>query len=326
MEGYLAGLAQKGEKVVGPDLQTPWGIKLLTGGQVTDGVSYYMYFFLSERGEIAGLEDAYVQFTDVAGSGVNLIAGQFQVADPLFKRELRLEYDDYQLFRARVGDVRWDLTYDRGLFASFSPWEGGDLNLMLLNGRGLDQAGDNGLYDADRLKNVMVRYAHSWGRTRVGGFAYFGQEKKDGRTDRGFVIGPDISLPLGPKLELNAQYIHRRDTNPFYLESCVQGDPRCNPGASDPLEVNLHGFMTELLIFPEGFGGRWVLSTLYNLVKTNREALSLRLGEEGFLTRYQTGAVGATYLLRRNLRAMGEIGYDTEIDRTRLVFGMVAAF
>lgn len=51
---------------------------------------------------MAGLEDAYVQFTDVGGSGVSVIAGQFQVSDPLFKRELRLEYEDYQPYRVRV--------------------------------------------------------------------------------------------------------------------------------------------------------------------------------------------------------------------------------
>src|SRR5688572_30989346 len=67
------------------DLQAPWVIKLLSGGQIADKVSYYMYFLLAERGEIGGLEDAYVQFTDVAETGVSLIVGQFQVSDPLFK-------------------------------------------------------------------------------------------------------------------------------------------------------------------------------------------------------------------------------------------------
>jgi hypothetical protein len=55
-----------------------------------------------------------VQFTDIASSGVSLIAGQFQVSDPLFKRELRLEYEDYQPYRVRVGLTTADLTYDRG--------------------------------------------------------------------------------------------------------------------------------------------------------------------------------------------------------------------
>ncbi|HEX6558271.1 MAG TPA: hypothetical protein VF021_02395, partial [Longimicrobiales bacterium] len=66
------------------DFQTPWGIKLLSGAELARNISYYMYFFLSERGEVAGLEDAYIQFGDVLHTGVNLIVGQFQVSDPLF--------------------------------------------------------------------------------------------------------------------------------------------------------------------------------------------------------------------------------------------------
>src|SRR5690606_4555473 len=65
------------------DLQFPYGIKLLSGGAISDRISYYLYFFLSERGEVAGLEDAYLQFTDIGGSGVNLMMGQFQASDPL---------------------------------------------------------------------------------------------------------------------------------------------------------------------------------------------------------------------------------------------------
>ncbi len=326
MEGYLTALAQRGEKVVPPDLQTPWGIKLLTGGQIADQVSYYMYFFMSERGEVAGLEDAYIQFTDVGSSGLNLIVGQFQVADPLFKRELRLEYDDYQLFRARLGEVTSDLTYDRGLFFSYSPWNGGDLNFMVLNGQGLSTAGDNGLFDIDRRKNLFLRYAHQLGGVRIGAFGYLGYERQEGRMDRSIIWGPDLSAALGPRLEVNAQYLRRTDTNPFFLEACGPDDPRCDARATDPLEVNLDGVMVELLFFPQGPAGRWVISGLYNYLESDRQALSLRLGEEGFLTRYQSGALGATYLLKRNLRAMSEVGYDTELERARFVIGVVAAF
>ena len=38
------------------------------------------------------------------GPNVSVLAGQFQVSDPLFKRELRLEYEDYQPYRVRVGE------------------------------------------------------------------------------------------------------------------------------------------------------------------------------------------------------------------------------
>ena len=63
---------------------------------------------------------------DVIGSGIDVIAGQFQISDPMMKRELRLSFEDYQPYRVRVGDVRADMTYERGLMASYSPWENGD--------------------------------------------------------------------------------------------------------------------------------------------------------------------------------------------------------
>src|SRR5690606_6600002 len=34
------------------DLQLPYNTKLLSGGPIGDKISYYMYFFLSERGEV----------------------------------------------------------------------------------------------------------------------------------------------------------------------------------------------------------------------------------------------------------------------------------
>jgi hypothetical protein len=153
------------------DLQTPWVIKLLSGGQVSDKVSYYMYFLLSERGEVAGLEDAYVQFTDVMESGVSLIVGQFQVSDPLFKRELRLEYEDYQPYRVRVGMAAADLTYDRGIMALWSPRRGTDVAVELVSGRGLNEASAERQFDADDAKSTLVRISQDVGSLRVGAFA-----------------------------------------------------------------------------------------------------------------------------------------------------------
>ena len=49
------------------DLSTPYLIKLLSGGELFRSVSYYFYFFFSERGKVAGLEDAFLMFNDVIG-------------------------------------------------------------------------------------------------------------------------------------------------------------------------------------------------------------------------------------------------------------------
>jgi hypothetical protein len=68
MDLFATALTPMGRDAANIDLQTPYGIKLLSGGVLADRISYYMYFYMSERGEIAGLEDAYIQFTDIAGA------------------------------------------------------------------------------------------------------------------------------------------------------------------------------------------------------------------------------------------------------------------
>lgn len=297
------------------DLQTPFGIKLLSGGVLANRISYYMYFYMSERGEIAGLEDAYVQVTDIAGSGVNAIIGQFQVSDPLFKRELRLQYEDYQPYRVRVGDARADLTYDRGVMLSYSPWEGGDLVFSIVNGRGLTPAPEDRHYDRDNNKPVSLRYSQELGGVRVGGFGYIGLERNDGFTDRITVWGPDATLTLGA-LELNAQFLRREDSNPLFAE--------------DPTRTTVNSALAEVLYGPFGNDGRWVIAGLYNWIDADEPLLSMRLGGAedtgGATQRYHSVAGGLHYLAHRNVRLMGEAGYDIETERARFTAGVVMAF
>ena len=84
LEGHVQHRTETGKKA---DFTFPYNLKLLSGGEITDNIAYYFYFFLSERGEVAGLEDAFIMFNDVAGSALDVYVGQFQVSDPLFKRE-----------------------------------------------------------------------------------------------------------------------------------------------------------------------------------------------------------------------------------------------
>ncbi|MGK7313018.1 MAG: hypothetical protein ACN0LA_12340 [Candidatus Longimicrobiales bacterium M2_2A_002] len=311
LDAYVQGRTGGAEPAV--DLQTPWMIKVLSGGRVADKVSYYMYFFMSERGEVAGLEDAYVQFSDVAGSGVDLLVGQFQVSDPLFKRELRLEYEDYQPYRVRVGTARADLTYDRGVTAAFSPWDGADASLQLLNGRGLDEAGDDRVYDSDDGKAIAARLAHDFGGFRLGGFGYYGVESGAGVDNAIRVFGPDLTVGLSPTLHLNAQYLRRLDDRPFFDD----------PVALDT-EIDM-GF-AELLWTPEGDAGRWFFTALYNHIDADAPVFSIRQGEAELLESYRAGALGANYLLARNVRLTGEVQYDLDREDYRFVTGFMTAF
>jgi len=295
------------------DFQTPYGIKLLTGGQLAKNVSWYMYFFLAERGEVAGLEDAYIQFTDIGGSGISLIAGQFQVSDPLFKRELRLEFEDYQLYRIRVGDAHADLTYDRGFMALASPWKGGDLIGQVVNGRGLDAADDAKRFDRDDWKTYSLRFSQDVGPLRLGAFGYWAKERNADADNTIAMYGPDLTLTVNPNVEINAQYLRRTDSNPFYV-------------FEDAAETDVDAVMAELIWGPQGPTGRWFLTALYNRVESDQTVFQVRQGESGLLSLYDAVAFGATYLMGRNLRLMGEFQWDLEREGARFTTGVVAAF
>jgi mono/diheme cytochrome c family protein len=310
------------------DLQTPWVIKLLSGGQVADKVSYYMYFLLSERGEVAGLEDAYVQFTDVMESGVSLIVGQFQVSDPLFKRELRLEYEDYQPYRVRVGMASADLTYDRGITALWSPRAGTDVALELVTGQGLNQASANRQFDTDDAKSTVIRLSQDIGSLRVGAFAYRGYESGGGARNTITMWGPDATVPLGSFGEINASYVRRVDRDPFF-SSCSVANP-CPGNATVPFGTTVNSGFAEAILWPQGPTGRVFFTALYNWIDSDRPVVSLRLGEQdegvGYLSKYNTVATGMHYLYKRNIRLMGELGWDVEREQARFILGSMFAF
>ena len=328
---YDAYLRAQNEPTAGQnsiDFQTPWVIKLLSGGQLADKISYYMYFLLSERGAVAGLEDAYVQFTDVMSSGVSLIVGQFQVSDPLFKRELRLEYEDYQPYRVRVGLAAADLTYDRGVMALWSPRAGTDVAAQVVTGRGLNEASGNRQYDPDDAKSTMLRLSQDIGAFRIGAFGYRGYETEAGTRNTITMWGPDATIPLGSFGELNANYIRRVDRDPFF-GTCSVATP-CPGNTTVPFETTVNSGFAEAILWPQGPGGRLFFTALYNWVDSDRPVVSLRLGEQdqgdGYLSTYSTAAAGAHYLYRRNVRLMGELGWDLEREQMRLVLGTMLAF
>lgn len=296
------------------DLQTPWGIKLLSGGQIAHKVSYYMYFFLTERGEVAGLEDAYVQFTDIASTGVSLIAGQFQVSDPLFKRELRLTVEDYQPYRVRVGEAGADLTYERGLMALWSPWEGADVTAGVVNGRGLAGATEARTYDSDNWKNYFGRFSHEFGPLRVGAFGYIANQENDVAVDEILVWGPDASLALGSSVEVNGQFLRRTDDDPYFV------------GEDLAEETTVDSWLGELTYMPQGATGRLFLTGIFNHISADGPVFTLRTGDEEPMEQYTYGAGNLSWLMRRNLRLTGEAGWDFEQERARFTLGFMAAF
>ncbi|MDH4349050.1 MAG: hypothetical protein OEW17_09600, partial [Gemmatimonadota bacterium] len=171
------------------DFQTPYGLKLLSGGPVTKKISYYFYTFLVERGDIGGVEDAFIHVNDIAGAPVDLMAGQFQVSDPLFKRELRLEFEDYAVYRARVGLVPANLTYERGIMAT-ADLAGFTLTGQVLNGNGVEPAQPNRHFDVDASKNVFGHITRDIvSALRLGVFGYYGRSHGNDLTDETRMVG-----------------------------------------------------------------------------------------------------------------------------------------
>ena len=293
------------------DLKTPYGIKLMSGGAIAKNVIYYLYFFMSERGEVAGVEDAFLVFNDLLGADLDLTVGQFQVSDPLFKRELRLTYDDYEIYRTRVGDTGTNLTYDRGVIVSYATPFGADLVAELVNGSGIGAADD--YFDDNDWKNVFVRASQAVGPVRIGAFSYFcnsfaasgaGAIENEHR-----YWGVDGTVDIGPSIQINAQYLERTDDNPLFLSAA-------------PKRVTTAGGFVEAIWAVRGELGRPFVTFLYNYVDSDIDAL---YGGEDSLD-YRSEAVNFSYLLRRNLRLAAEVSYREVEDEWRASAGFMTAF
>lgn len=280
------------------DFETPYVAKLLTGGPLSPKIAYYAYFIL-EEGEVEGLEDAYFHFSKIFGSKVDLLFGQFQVSDPLFKRELRIERSDYEIYKVRVGETRANLTYDRGLMFLGSGPGDVDVTFQIVNGNGIP----HGEFDNDSNKNLALRLSRDFGSVRFGLFGYSGREENEaGIEDEIRYWGPDLTLKPHPDWELNLQYLERTDDDPFFEGSGAR-------------EVTTEGGFAELLFFPKGQDGRWSIAALYNSVDSDdpaavRDDVSFGLG----------------WLAARNIRMLTEVGRDFENDANRMSFGVMAAF
>jgi hypothetical protein len=311
----------------GVDFSAPYNLKLLSGGSITSRIAYYFYFFMSERGEVAGIEDAYIMFNNLLGRDLDLYVGQFQVSDPLFKRELRLTYEDYMIYKSSYGDTRIDLTYDRGFMVTYGIDRGPDLIFEVLNGNGIGEADEYRTFDDDKYKTFAGRISYDvTENVRAGVFGYYGKEDAMSyelvlnpvtdeydttdaayRTNTVIYYAPDLTLAVD-KLELNLQYMERIDDNPAF-EFVEPGD-----------DVKIRGGFAECIYWPDGDRSRWYLVGLYNHVELDR-------GDAyGAETMYQTLTGHAGYVLRTNLRLYVENTYDIENEENRLVIGFVSGF
>jgi hypothetical protein len=298
LEGYARFQPQSERKT---DFQSPYLLKVLSGGLISRNVSYYFYFFLAERGEVAGIEDAFIMFNNILRTELDLSVGQFQVSDPLFKRELRLTLEDYQIYRTRPGLSRINLAYDRGLMLSYGLPTKTDVVAEILNGNGISSADAKRNFDADKYKSGFLRVSQDVGKyVRLGGFGYYGKEGQNDNVNTLWMAGPDLTLSLDP-IELNAQYVERRDDDPQFVAATS--------------ETKTRGAFVELTYSPNGGKSNWYGVLLYNWVESDETAL-----------KYHSATGHFSYLPARNLRLIAEYSYDFEQKANRFSAGFVSAF
>ncbi len=287
---------------VNPDFRAPYILKLMSGGNIYKDISYYFYFFFSERGSVAGIEDAFIMFNNVLSDKIDLdlYGGQFQVSDPLFKRELRTELEDYKIYSVTPGRSFANLKYDRGLMFTYGAPTKTDLTLEVINGSGIDT---KDVFDVDKHKNFLLRASQEiTPYLRVGGFGYYGKEQPDSVSNELYMAGADLTLG-SDKIELNAQYVYRSDANPEMLMN--------RPGA----RTKTQGGFIELLVSPEGDKSRITGSLLYNHVDSDLKDLN-----------YRSYTAGLNYLLARNVRLIGEYTYVKDTKTSKFSLGIISAF
>jgi hypothetical protein len=286
------------------DTGSPSAFKLMSGGAITKDVAYYAYYIL-ENGEAGKIEDAWLMFNNLFGTELDFTVGQFQVSDPIFKRELRLENEDYLIYKARPGYSDIDLTYDRGITFAYTLPSATDLVLEVVNGSGIGEVYSNNLFDKDKYKNLMGRISQEvTENVRIGAIGYYGNELLNGiylgKRNEIKMLGADATL-MNENFELNVQYLYRDDTNPFayFTEN----------------QFKTKGGFAELIFRPEGDESNWYLLGLYNQVSSDESSLD-----------YKSVTGHAGYLLRRNIRLVSELTYDITNEYARFSVGFVTAF
>ena len=282
------------------DFKSPLVLKLLSGGEIFKNISYYIYYIL-EDGDVGKVEDAFIMFNKLFGTELAFSIGQFQVSDPLFKREVRLTLSDYNIYKVRVGDSHVNLTYDRGIMLNYGFESGTDLTLEVVNGNGIGTLSD-GNFDNDKHKNFLGRVSQDVNEhLRIGAFGYLGKESRNEITNDLWMFGPDASLSIDP-IELNFQFVERRDKDPFFFGSAA-------------IEIKTRGAFAELIYRPNGDNSNWYAVGLYNWVESNIAALD-----------HKSASFHLGYLLARNIRLVGEFTHNLTDKYGVMSIGFISAF
>lgn len=299
------------------DFGTPYLMKLLSGGELSNKLSYYFYFYLSEYGEVAGVEDAYLMYDNLADTELDIMIGQFQVSDPLYKRELRLSLEDYVLYTSRIGLSDITLKYDRGIILTYGFKTSTDIVFEIVNGNGIPERELN-LFDKDKYKSYFGKVSQGIGDyITVGIFAYLGKEVQESTSgdeldNEVLIYGPNLTFNYNDFFEVNFQYTNREDSEVFPFEAATTADVVNN--------IRTEGILAEVIYSPKADQSDWYLLGMYNKVQSDFN-----------LADYESVTLHAGYMLRRNVRLAAEYSYvlnDPQFgeDFGKFSIGVVSAF
>lgn len=292
-DGYLS---YEPNSEITSDIRAPYLMKILSGGNISKSISYYTYFYLTEEGR-AGLADGYLSFNNVFNLPVSIVFGQYRVSDPIKPSELRMTFEDYRIYKFKVGESLANLSYDRGIMATFTTKIGTEIVLQIVNGSGIDIPE---VFDKDNNKNFAWRIAQSFDNLKIGLTGYWGKEEKDGNFNNLSYLGPDLKIKT-PRIEALVQFLQRWDTNPLFQK--------------EGKKLRSEAWLGEIIFSPYGKNGRWFFVFLYNRLRSQFNPVD-----------YQRATFNVSYLIKRNLKWMNEFSYDMDKDKHRFATGFVVAF
>jgi len=301
-DGYLG---YRPNAAVKSDFHTPVALKIVSGGNISEHISYYIYFLMAEDGKVLGLEDAYLYAHDLFGTPLSFSFGQIRITDPVKPTETRLTIENYMIYKFRVGSSRMNLAYDRGFTLGYGLDFGLDLVVEVVNGNGIEE---QDIFDSDKYKSFVFRAAQNlWkDKLRIGVLGYTGKEEGDGGlTNSVTYFGPDIRLRL-PKLEVLLEYVRRTDSNPLFIRA--EFAPMSFEHTSD-------AYLAEATFSAKADKSRTFYTFAYNRIDSSLAG-----------AKYQTLTFNVSHMLRRNVRILAEYTHDLEGKAHRFAAGLMTAF
>lgn len=274
------------------DIESPFVIKLLSSAPLKKDIAYYFYFLFDERGDVAGVEDAFIYFNDAyKGVDLDFRIGQFQVSDIVFPREQRLTFQDFTYFVTPVSDSGFVLTYDRAGELSYNVDVTDNLALGFAagfaNGNGIDLAGSDRNFDSDDFKNFYGKINVEVKGQTVGFYGYSGREDNPmGVFNEFYRVGPLFDLTFFDNVNVWGNFLYGEDDNGLFV-------------TGGPGEIESWGGFAGVT-YP--FAEDWIFSLLYNKVEVDQKP---ELDAH-------TMTVNLTYYIMRNLKVLAEFTGDLE--------------